>query len=276
MAEPGALADWVRDLPRPAVGCVIVKVIGSAPQGVGARMWVTADAFLGTLGGGRFELEVLEHARALLRSASGAAVLKEYVLCREMGQCCGGRVQVFFEPVAARRRITLFGGGHVGRALAHVLSGMPFDTVVVDPRPEWSSREGLPDDVRARFADPLSVLRSRAWNADDAVCIFTHSHELDFQLAAGLLAHPIGYLGLIGSRHKSEVFRARLLSLPNGAELSAAWDQRMHCPIGQGPESKSPKIIAVSIAAELLKEWAPSQAPESAAAADPTELREVR
>ena len=255
MAEPGSLADWVRDLPRPAVGCVIVKVIGSAPQGVGARMWVTADAFLGTLGGGRFELEVLEHARALLRSGDGSAELKEYVLCREMGQCCGGRVQVFFEAVGVRKKITLFGGGHVGRALAQVLSGMPFETTVVDPRPEWSSREGLPEDVVAVTGDPLLFARGRAWDSNDAACIFTHSHELDFQLAAYLLSRPPGYLGLIGSHHKAEVFRARLLALPGGAELAAAWDERMHCPIGQGPESKSPKIIAVSIAAELLRDW---------------------
>lgn len=256
MAEPSFLGDWVRDLPRPAVGCVIVKIVGSAPQSVGARMWVRSDGFSGTVGGGRFELEVIEHARALLRAGAAAAELKEYVLCREMGQCCGGRVQVFFEPVGLSRRATLFGGGHVGRAVAQVLSEMPLETTLVDPRAEWASKDGLPPDIRARREDPLEFAKSRDWNEDDAICIFTHSHELDFQLALFFLTQSVGYLGLIGSEHKSEVFRARLGSLPAGAELARAWDEKMHCPIGAGPNNKSPKVIAVSIAAQLLQDWA--------------------
>src|SRR5579863_2278404 len=85
MSESAKLGDWVQGLPRPAVSCVIVKIVGSAPQAVGARMWVTAEQFFGTLGGGRFELEVLEHCRGILRSGRMEAHLREYVLCKEMG-----------------------------------------------------------------------------------------------------------------------------------------------------------------------------------------------
>ena len=256
-----ALGDWVEGLPRPGVGCVIVKIVGSAPQAVGARMWVTEREFSGTLGGGRFELEVIEHGRRLLRDASAGPELKEYVLCREMGQCCGGRVHVFFEPVRPRRRVAVFGGGHVGRALAQVLSGMPLETTLVDARPEWAAKESLPADVAAVIADPLGFAAAREWGAGDAVCILTHSHDLDFELARFFLERSVGYLGLIGSEHKAEVFRARLLGLPEGERLVRAWDERMRCPIGAGlPASKSPKVIAVAIAGELLKDWALSEA----------------
>jgi xanthine dehydrogenase accessory factor len=167
-----------------------------------------------------------------------------------MGQCCGGRVEVFFEPVMAKKSATLFGGGHVGRAVAQVLSKMPFDVSVVDARPEWSGREGLPEDIRVCRADPVEYARSRSWSENDAVCIFTHNHDLDFALASFFLTQPVGYLGLIGSEHKSQVFQAKL-----GDSLAELWEEKMHCPMGLPLESKSPKVIAVSIAAELLKEW---------------------
>ncbi len=242
-------------LPRPGVLCTLVKVVGSAPQDVGAKMWVSAEGFTGTLGGGRFEAEVLAHARAMLASGGEAAHLKEYVLCKEMGQCCGGRVEVFFDLMARERTVVLFGAGHVGRAVAQVLSGMPLRLRVVDPRPEWARAEDFPPDASVRCTEPLDYARSRRWSADDAACVFTHSHDLDYLLVEHLLGQSLGYLGLIGSEHKADVFRARLksgLDKDRAESVESLWEERVRCPIGAPVSSKNPKIIAVSIANELL------------------------
>ena len=261
MDSPAPRLDFSPSLPRPAVCCTIVKVTGSHPQEIGARMWVTAGNFLGTLGGGEFERRVLEEARALL-AEPGAGRVKEYVLCRALGQCCGGRAGVFFEVAARRKAAHRFGGGHVGRALAEVLSGLPFDVHVVDPRPRWGDQEGLPADAVAHRTDPLADAAARVWSAEDAACVFTHSHELDLELVRRLLPTRAGYLGLIGSEHKAEVFRARLQGLPGGEELVRLWDERLHCPIGAGERlpGKNPKAIAISIAQELLQIWASAPA----------------
>lgn len=241
------IGDFLPDLPRPAVLCTLVKVVGSVPQEPGARLWVCAERFLGTLGGGEFERQVLAEARGRLHESK--PLLKEYVLCKEMGQCCGGRAEVFFEPVPKRKAAHLFGAGHVGRAAALVLSQMPFETHLIDSRPDWAARGALPEDVRLSQAEPMAYARSRRWTADDAVCIFTHSHDLDFELADFFLKQPVSYLGLIGSEHKANVFRSRLKN-------KTLWDEKMRCPIGAGLPSKNPKVIAVAIAAELLREWA--------------------
>jgi xanthine dehydrogenase accessory factor len=219
-------------------------------------MWVAAESFHGTLGGGRFEHEVLAEARRML-AAGASAVLKEFVLCRQMGQCCGGRVEVFFEPMPRRRRVHLFGAGHVGRATAEVLSGTGLSVTVVDPRPEWC--RSLPSGVRAACREPLDYARGRVWNEDDAVCVFTHSHDLDYLLVEHFLRQPLGYLGLIGSQHKSDVFRARLkngLGVAEAEELDARWEAEVRCPIGLPIRGKEPKVIAVSIGAQLLSEFA--------------------
>lgn len=252
------ILDFAPELPRPAVLCTLVSVTGSAPQEPGARMWVAAERFDGTLGGGRFESEVLAHARSLLERRDAKAHLKEYVLCKEMGQCCGGRVQVFFEPIARRKQLHIFGGGHVGRALAETLAGGPLDVTVVDPRPDWGSRAGLPSGVRSACEDPLEYVRGRAWDADDAACILTHSHDLDFALVAALLERPIGYLGLIGSAHKARVFQARLAARQGGdpAAVESLWEEKVRCPMGEPVASKNPKAIAIGVAMQLLREWA--------------------
>ena len=249
--------ELVPDLPRPAVLCTIVKITGSHPQRAGAKMAVTAETFHGTLGGGRFEFEVLARARELLKEPGAGTELKEYVLCRQMGQCCGGRASVFFDVLPPPRTAHLFGAGHVGRALAQVLSGTPVKVVLVDPRPEWAERGGLPADASVAAADPRTYADGRVWGPGDAACVFTHSHDLDFAVVRRLLSAPVGYLGLIGSNHKADVFRARLASEPSGgAELAALWDEKVRCPIGLALPSKNPKVIAVAVAAELLKDWA--------------------
>jgi len=219
-------------------------------------MWVSAERFEGTLGGGELERRILERARVLLKGSSEDAILEEFSLCKDMDQCCGGRVEVFFEPVSRRKTIHLFGGGHIGRAVASVLEGMAFEVCLIDPRPEWAAKEGLPASVKAICTDPVEHARSLRWSEMDAACIFTHSHDLDFALIQHLIRQPIGYLGLIGSAHKATVFRTRLSGLKDGSELEGLWDEKVDCPIGRPTPDKTPKVIAVSIVSELLENWA--------------------
>lgn len=249
--EPLSVADLAGDLPRPGVLCTLAGVVGSAPQAPGAKMWVWAGGFKGTLGGGKFEASVLADARALLSGADSGAILKEYTLCREMGQCCGGKCKVLFEPCPRRRAVHVFGAGHVGRALAATLDGLDLETVVYDPRPDWADKTELPKSVHVVCADPVAIAAAAKYDELDAACVMTHDHELDFKLVDLLLDKPIGYLGLIGSAHKARVFRARL-----PPARRALWDERMNCPIGRRIPSKNPKAIGIAAAAQLLELWA--------------------
>ena len=219
-------------------------------------MWVWANGFSGTIGGGRFEAGVLAEARRLLDAARPEAFLKEYTLCREMGQCCGGKATIFFEPCARRKAVHIFGAGHVARALAATLDGLDLEVVVYDERPQWAQPAAFPAKTKLLRAQPNSRWRGRGYGFLDAACVMTHDHELDFQLIDTLLDKPLGYLGLIGSMHKARVFRSRLPS-----PRRALWDARMRCPIGRKIPSKNPKAIAVAVAAELLEKWAYRPAP---------------
>lgn len=248
--EPLRLSELAGDLPRPGVLCTLAKVVGSAPQAPGAKMYVWKDGFQGTIGGGKFEAAVLEEARRAISPTDGDAFLKEYVLCREMGQCCGGKVTVFFEPLARRKAVHIFGAGHVSRALAGVLAGLDLEIAVYDERPEWADPAAFPKEVRLLRSSPLPLARAAGYGPLDAALVMTYDHDLDLALVDALLDKPLGYLGVIGSLHKSRVFRARL-----PAARRKLWDAGVRCPIGRKISAKNPKAIAVSMAAELLEKW---------------------
>jgi xanthine dehydrogenase accessory factor len=256
--EPLALSELAGDLPRPGVLCTLAKVVGSAPQTPGAKMWVWKDGFSGTIGGGRFEAEVLAEARRMLENARPEAFLKEYTLCREMGQCCGGKATIFYEPCGRRKAVHIFGAGHVARALASTLDGLDLEVIIYDPRPEWAEPSAFPRKAKVLCTDPTALVFAAGYGALDAACVMTNDHELDFKLVDLLLEKPLGYLGLIGSMHKARVFRSRL---PPSRRL--LWDAQMRCPIGRKIPSKNPKAIGIAVAAELLEKWAYQPAPKA-------------
>jgi xanthine dehydrogenase accessory factor len=102
---------WARDAlqalerhPRVALVTVLATE-GSAPREAGARMVVTEDALIGTIGGGNLEHQAAHQARALLGLPAGEWRVQDYPLGPFLGQCCGGRVRVMLEhldPAEAR------------------------------------------------------------------------------------------------------------------------------------------------------------------------------
>jgi len=96
-----ALRTW-RGEGREAALATVVRVEGSAPRGLGAKLAVSADGRMaGSVSGGCVEGDVVEHARAALRS--GEPVVRQYGISDdqglEVGLMCGGTIDVLIEPV---------------------------------------------------------------------------------------------------------------------------------------------------------------------------------
>jgi xanthine/CO dehydrogenase XdhC/CoxF family maturation factor len=80
----------------------VVKVYGSAPRPLGAKMAISATGEMaGSVSGGCVEGAVIQEALAVLKT--GQARLVEYGIADELaatvGLACGGNIQVFVEPV---------------------------------------------------------------------------------------------------------------------------------------------------------------------------------
>lgn len=288
----------------------IIKVEGSAPREVGARMVVQQDAgFFGTIGGGRLEYEVLAEAEAALSAETLAASVRVWPLGPNLGQCCGGSVTTLIETFGAgdldavrelaaaekagpfvtmsqmteqgriareirngevgdldgaegprqrfverfgelRKTVLLFGAGHVGRAVALALSQLPFSVRWIDSRTDQ-----FPDFVPANVIPVRTDAPEREIDAAPSgafAVIMTHSHPLDYSIAAAALRRAdLGFVGLIGSATK----RARFASQAQRLGISEPQIARLVCPIGlPGISDKEPSIIAAAVAAQLLIE----------------------
>lgn len=98
------MMNWVQTLQRlqqqqiPAVMVTVASTIGSTPREPGAKMIVTSDQMYGTIGGGNLEHQACAIARSQLDSAESSQ-LKRFPLGAGLGQCCGGLVNLMFEPV---------------------------------------------------------------------------------------------------------------------------------------------------------------------------------
>ncbi len=137
-----------------------------------------------------------------------------------------------------RTPLLMFGAGHVGQAIARVLDGLPFDVRWFDPRPDTAAPMASTDKMAAMAA-----------TAGGLVLILTHDHALDYDLTRAALASPARFIGLIGSATKRARFFSRLAKDGFGeADLA-----RVHCPVGlPGITGKTPEVIAVAVAAQLL------------------------
>ena len=241
---------------------------GSAPRDAGAWMAVFSDALVGTIGGGHLEFEAIDRARALL-NANGAGQTFEMMrlaLGPSLGQCCGGVVHLRLERVTAqdlpalqrrldvdRLPVVLFGGGHVGHALAEVLARLPVALHWIDSR-EGIFPLGLPAHVVCEHSEPVqaAVKDLAPWSC---VLIMSFSHAEDLDVLTQCLVrqrkeHDLPYIGLIGSKTKWATFRHRLEARGYSAdELS-----HVTCPIGvPGIEGKEPEVIAIAVAAQLMQ-----------------------
>jgi len=153
-------------------------------------------------------------------------------------------------PVGLADTLYLAGGGHVSLAVSRVVSTLPFRIVVLD------DREGLPTMAANRWAHERRVIRwsevaahvqpgPRSW-----AIVMTAAHAHDRDVLERLLPLELRYLGMLGSRHKvGAVFRA-LASQGVDAERLAS----VRAPVGLDIGSHTPAEIAISIAAELVRD----------------------
>jgi xanthine dehydrogenase accessory factor len=254
---------------RSAVLVTVHSTRGSVPREVGAWMAVWVDEVVETIGGGRLEWDAIAHARTMLTCAPEQPTPQPnrvtYRLGPSLGQCCGGEVELQFERVSLadapylRARLptheaplALFGGGHVGRALVHVLSTLPWAITWIDSRDEIFPQD-VADDVVCEHSDPVQAAVP-ALASDSRVLIMSFSHAEDLDIAAACLKRQreqgdLPYIGLIGSETKWASFRSRLAA----RGFSETEINQVTCPIGiPGIADKRPEAIAIAVAAQLL------------------------
>src|SRR5690606_35466329 len=196
--------------------------------------------------------------------ASEPGVTLDVPLGPEIGQCCGGRVEVSIRTVddsiagellaAALREdeslphLYIFGGGHVGKALAASAALLPVRVFVVETRAH--ELEGLPPGVEKKLT-PMPESAVREAPAGSAFAVLTHDHALDFLIVAEALKRAdAAYVGMIRAKTKKAIFRGWVLQAAGGAETQSP---RLVAPReGEAVKAKRPSVSAALAVAEML------------------------
>ena len=148
-----------------------------------------------------------------------------------------GDRQYFVEAFPVRPRLVIVGAVQVAIALVRLAREVGFETVVVDGRQAFATRERFPD------VDRLVV----GW-PDDAVAILSHDVKFDEPAIVEALRRGCRYVGAVGSRKTQGDRRARLIE----AGVSEADLARLHGPIGLDLGGRAPAETALAILAEIV------------------------
>jgi xanthine dehydrogenase accessory factor len=157
----------------------------------------------------------------------------------------------YTEKTDNRPVLHIVGGGHVSLAVSELMSFVGFCVKVYDDRPALNTIE---ENI---YADETIIIKSYEelsdhliYSADDYIVIMTVGYRTDKIVLKQLLGKPLRYLGLMGSDHKINTLFNELRQEGILSESLA----RVAAPVGINILSKTTPEIAVSIAAEIIKE----------------------
>ncbi len=241
----------LRQLGEPAALATIVRHSGSTPRKDAAKMLIRQDGTsVGSVGGGCVEAQVWQTAEEVIRT--GRTRMLDYQMTDEDvdedGLVCGGRVEIFVEPIATGTQLVILGAGHVGQAICRLAARVDFRVTVIDDREDFVTEDRFPE-AEQRHARPLEdSLEDLGLRPDSFILVVTRGHSHDQQALEAALAQQVLYTGLIGSRRKIKLLVDNLLEKGYPPEHF----DHLYAPIGVDIGSETPEEIAVSVAAELI------------------------
>ncbi len=183
----------------------------------------------------------------------------------------------FLEYLPPPPRLTIFGAGDDAQPIEQFADALGWRVTVADGRLHMLRRERFPRAAELRLLtytgdSPLScapglLSASRddspgsfqhqallpgtdpGVHPGDLAVVLTHSFEQDRALLLALLPAPLGYLGILGPRH-------RTLRLLDEVAPALGWGveqcmERLRAPVGIDLGARDPASIALSIVAEM-------------------------
>jgi xanthine dehydrogenase accessory factor len=220
------------DSPGPAFG-PHAPGEGSSPAD---PLTVTDDGSLrGSLGDPSLDAALVPAAREALEAGTSRTV--------ELG----GR-SVFIEAYPAPSRLVVVGAVQVAMPLVRMARELGYETVVIDGRATFATRERFPDADRVVVGWPDEVADEIGLGPSDAVAVLTHDVKFDEPAIVAALERGCRYVGAVGSR-KTQVDRhARLLAAGVPPDALA----RLRGPIGLDLGGRAPAETALAIMAEIV------------------------
>ncbi len=159
----------------------------------------------------------------------------------------GGR-SWFIEAFPRAPRLVIVGAVQVAISLVAMAHTLGYETVVIDGRAAFATRERFPDAGTLLVGWPDELADQIGLGPHDAVAILTHDVKFDEPAIVTALMRGCRYVGAVGSRTTQADRRVRLLA----AGVDPADLARLRGPIGLDLGGREPAETALSIMSEVV------------------------
>jgi xanthine dehydrogenase accessory factor len=235
-----------------AVMTTLIEAANAATN-VGAKLLVSESGATsqtaGSLGDEALDLAVSDQAARFLDSKTDLRVFQVKEFAQALTDWSDAKI--LFERIQAEPRLVICGAGHVGASLAKLASLMGYRTTVIDDRGEFVARQNFPEkNIELVAAEnwsksvEVAVGNGRGVN----IAIVTRGHSEDEQCLRAVIPIEVDYIGLIGSKRRTNIVLRRLSD--DGFDASRL--QGVHAPVGLDIGAVTPEEVALAIMAEIV------------------------
>lgn len=158
---------------------------------------------------------------------------------------------VYSEHAVNHKRVAIVGGGHCGLALSRTMKQLGYRVTLFEVRPDiftfvenrWADEKQIIDD----YADAAALV---SYPQLTHFVVMTADYPSDVRALLGGLDGTFPFVGAMGSEAKLTAIRRELLA----SGLAQERIDELYAPIGLQMTSNTPEEIAISIAAQVLRE----------------------
>ncbi len=156
--------------------------------------------------------------------------------------------EIFIERILPPARLIIVGAVHIAQPLVTFGNELGFHTVVIDARAAFATPERFGHAKDLRIGWPADILAQIGLDENSYIVVLSHDEKLDNPALAVALAHPVAYIGALGSRRT----HAKRVDALTELGVTPAQIARIHAPIGLDLGGRHPAEIAVAIMAEIV------------------------
>jgi xanthine dehydrogenase accessory factor len=158
---------------------------------------------------------------------------------------------LYKEKTGYKNHLFIIGGGHCALAFSKLMGQVDFYIRVYDERKDLKTMIENESAHEKHFVNDYTALKELIQPGDDHyVVIMTFGYRTDDIALRALQNKEFKYLGLLGSQAKIK----KMFNDYREEGIDEKWLQQIHTPIGLPIKSQTPEEIAISIAAEIIKE----------------------
>jgi xanthine dehydrogenase accessory factor len=230
---------------KPFAVATVVRVEGSssAPRGSKALIDAEGKLLFGWVGGGCAESAVKSEALKAIASARPHLITLDMMDEQlGVGMPCGGKMEVFIEPVLPKPELLIVGHGRIAETLSVLGHLIGFAITVNDPAADPAAFPHAQKLVTEDFDLTETPIGSNTF------VVIATQHKRDHLWLQKALDGNAAYVALIASRHRAKL----VLDYVSAAGVDPEKLAMVFAPAGLDLGAATPEEIALSIVSQIV------------------------